>query len=188
MGVPATEAKRGNVLKLDEKYFLVLDYHLHTPGNKRGFIQFKLKDLQGGGVQKVKIGSDDSVDIVFLDRQTCEYLYQDGDNHVFMNNENYDQYEIPEADLEGVLPYLLHNQVVTVVFLEGNAISIDLPASVELEVVETEPGIRGNTATNVTKPAKCETGLVVTVPHFIEAGEKIKIDTRSGDFMSRGAK
>lgn len=185
MAVPATEAKKGQVLKLDEKYYLVIDHKLITPGNKRGFIQFKLKDLTAGGVQQKKIGSDDGVEIVFLDRQACEYLYQDGPNHVFMNLESYEQYQIPGEDLEGVLPFMAHNQEVTVTFLEGKAVSVDLPASVELEVTEAPPAVRGNTATNVTKEATLETGAKVNVPHFIEAGEKIKIDTRTGSFMSR---
>jgi len=185
VAIPATDVKKGQVLKLDGRSYLVLGYNLVTPGNKRGFLQFKLKDLGGGGVQTKKVGSNDQVDVVNLDRQQCEYLYKDGDNHVFMNQETYDQYEIPGEDLEGVLPYLLHNQVVVVTFLEGNAVSIDLPASVELEVADAPPSVRGNTATSVTKLVTLETGYQLHVPHFISAGERIKVDTRSGSFMSR---
>jgi len=185
VAVPATEAKKGQVLKLDGKNYLVLDYNLITPGNKRGFLQFKLKDIDAGGIQTKKVGSNDQVDVVNLDRQPCEYLYQDGDNHIFMNTDTYDQYEIVGGDLEDVLPYIVHNQTVVVTFLEGRAVSVDLPAAVELEVTEAPPSVRGNTATNVTKLVTLETGYQLQVPHFISAGEKIKVDTRSGSFMSR---
>lgn len=185
MAVPATEARRGHVLKLDDRYYLIIDAQLTTPGNWRGFIQFKLKDMSSGAVFTKRISSDAKVDIVYLDRKECEYLYRQGAQHVFMDKETFDQYEIPEADLEGVLPYLIHNETVTVTFLEGRPVSVDLPSSVALEVVEADAAVKGNTATDVKKSAKCETGLIVQVPHFITAGEKIKVDTRTGEFISR---
>ncbi|MHC4829443.1 MAG: elongation factor P [Planctomycetota bacterium] len=182
----ATDVSKGEVLKLDGKYWLVLDYTLKTPGNKRGFLQFKLKDLsQGGGVLTKKIGSDDTVDVVLLERRPSEYLYFDGDFYIFMSKETYEQSSIPADSLENVLPYLTDNLEVTVVYLEGTAVSVELPASVELEVTEADPAARGNTATGLTKPATCSTGLVLMVPHFIGPGETIKVDTRTGDFMSR---
>lgn len=185
MAVPATEAKRGNVLKLEDRYYLVVDANLVTPGNWRGFIQFKLKDMSSGAVAQKRISSDAKIEVIFLDRKECEYLYRQGDVRVFMDKENYDQYEIPGADLEGVIPYLLENTPVTVTFLEGKPVSVDLPSSIVLQVVEADAAVRGNTATDVKKQAKCETGLTVNVPHFIEKGEKIKIDTRTGEFISR---
>jgi len=185
MPVPATEAKKGQVLKIDSKYFLIVDYHLMTPGNKRGFIQFKLKDIAAGSTAVKKIYSDDMVEVANLDRQSCEYLYKDGNNLVFMNQDSYEQIEIPAENLEDVTPYLLNNQEVTVTFLDGNPVAVDLPASVALEVVEAEPSTRGNTATNVTKLCKLETGLELKVPPFINAGEKVKVDTRTGEFISR---
>lgn len=185
MAVPATDAKKGQVLKLDGRNYLVLDYQLVTPGNKRGFLQFKLKDLDAGGVQTKKVGSNDQVELATLDRQLCEYLYQDGAMHVFMNKDTFEQHEIPTDTLEDVLPYIVHNQDVTIVFLEGSPVSAELPAAVELEITEAPPAIRGNTATNVTKVAVTETGLKVNVPHFIEQGERIKVDTRNGSFISR---
>lgn len=185
MAQPATNAKKGNVLLLDGRKYLVLDFQLVTPGNKRGFIQFKVKDLDSGAVLQKKVSSQDSIEIATLDRRVCEYLYANGDLHVFMDKESYEQYEIAASDLEGVLPYMVHNQDVTVVFLEGKPISVDLPAAVELEVTEAEEAIKGDTATNVTKRAVTETGLVVQVPHFIKAGERIKVDTRDGKFISR---
>jgi elongation factor P len=185
VAVPATEAKRGQVLKLDNRYHLIIDAQLTTPGNWRGFIQFKLKDMASGAIAQKRISSDAKVEVVYLDRKECEYLYRQGSVHVFMDKETFDQYEIPEGDLEGVLPFMLHNQTVTVTFLEGRPVSVDLPSSVELEVVEADAAVKGNTATDVKKTAKCETGLTVQVPHFIEAGEKIKVDTRTGEFISR---
>lgn len=185
MAVPATEAKRGNVLKLEDRYYLIVDANLVTPGNWRGFIQFKLKDMSSGSVAQKRISSDAKIEVIYLDRKECEYLYRQGQTHVFMDKENYDQYEIPASDIEGQLPYLLENSIVTVTFLEGKAVSVDLAASVNLKIIEADAAVRGNTATDVKKQAKCETGLMVAVPHFINAGETIKVDTRTGDFISR---
>lgn len=185
MAVPATEARRGNVLKLEGSYYLVVDANLVTPGNWRGFVQFKLKDISSGAIAQKRISSDAKIEVIFLDRKECEYLYRQGDVRVFMDKENYDQYEIPASDIEGVLPYLLENSLVTVTFLEGKPISVDLAPSVALKIIEADAAVRGNTATDVKKQAKCETGLMVAVPHFIVAGETIKIDTRTGEFISR---
>lgn len=185
MAVPATEARRGNVLKLEDRYFLVVEANLVTPGNLRGFIQFKLKDMASGSIATKRIGSDARIEVIYLDRKECDYSYRDGPNRVFMDKETYDQYEIPDADIEGAVPYLLEGTIVTVTFLEGKPISVDLPAAVSLKVVEADAAVRGNTATDVKKQAKLETGLMVNVPHFINAGETIKVDTRTGDFISR---
>lgn len=185
MAVPASEVKKGQVLTLDSKPYLVLDYQLLTPGNKRGFYQFKLKDLGSGSVLTKKVGSSEQVDVQSLDRQGCEYLYQDGELHVFMNKDTYEQYELPGSDLEGVLPFMVHNQDVLVTFLDGVALSVDLPASVDLEVKEADEAVRGNTATDVKKQALLETGATIQVPHFIKAGERVKVDTRTGEFISR---
>lgn len=185
MAIPATEAKRGNVLKLDDRYFLIVDANLVTPGNWRGFVQFKLKDMTSGSIAQKRISSDAKIEVIYLDRKECEYLYRRGSTHTFMDKETYDQYEIPGEDIEGVLPFLLENTVVTLTFLEGKPVSVDLPAAVTLKVVEADAAVRGNTATDVKKQAKLETGLMVAVPHFITAGETIKIDTRTGDFISR---
>lgn len=185
MAVPATEARRGQVLKIDGRYHLIVDAVLTTPGNWRGFIQFKLKDMASGSIAQKRISSDAKVEVMFLDKKECQYLYRQGSTHVFMDNENYDQYEIPESDLEGVLPFIKANQIVTLTFLEQRPVSVDLPASVELEVIEADTAVKGNTATDVKKAAKVETGMMVQVPHFIVKGERIKIDTRTGDFISR---
>lgn len=185
MAVPATEAKKGQVLKLEGKNWLVLDYQLITPGNKRGFIQFKLRDLEAGGVQTKKVSSDQPVDLLNLDRQPCEYLYQDGSNHVFMNKDTYEQFELDADVVKDAIPFMVHNQDCTLTFLEERAVAVDLPASVDLEVTEAPPAIRGNTAGNVTKEVELETGYKLQVPHFIEVGERIKVDTRTGQFMSR---
>jgi elongation factor P len=185
MAVPATEAKRGNVLKLEDRYFLVVEAVLTTPGNWRGFIQFKLKDMSSGAIAQKRISSDAKIEVIYLDRKEGEYLYRQGNTHVFMDKETYDQYEIPGEDIEGALPYLLPNTTVTLTFLEGKPVSVDLPSSVALKIVEADAAVKGNTATDVKKQAKCETGLMVSVPHFITAGETIKVDTRTGEFISR---
>jgi elongation factor P len=185
VAIPTTEVKRGQVMKLDGEYWLVSDFQHITPGNWRGFIQFKLKSLGSGSVVEKRMSADAKVEVVFLDKKDCEYLYRQGQDHVFMDSESYEQYELPHDVCAPALPFMKENMTVTVTFLEGKPISVDLPASVVLEVTEAEAAIKGNTATDVKKNATLETGHVVKVPHFISAGDKVKVDTRTGDFIQR---
>jgi len=183
--IKATEIRRGLVLKMDDALVLVTDFMHTTPGNLRGIIQIKGKDLMSGAQSQKRLRPSDTVEVAYLDKKEMQYLYQEGDHYVFMDNESYEQITIPGDVLESTIPYIAHNSNVTVTIYEGNPIAVDLPTSVVLAVSETEPGARGNSVTNIYKPAKLETGLEVKVPLHINKGDRVKVDTRTGEFLER---
>ncbi len=183
--IPATQLRRGMVIKKDGELFSVFSAQHKTPGNLRGFVQAKLRNLRSGAMIDHRYRSVDLVEKVSLDEHEMEYLYKDGKDYHFMNTETYDQTHLNEEILGESVYYLTPNIRIKVEFYEGNPIGIDLPATVDMEVIETEPGLKSATASNVTKPAKMETGLIVQVPPFIDAGEKIRIDTNEGKYMER---
>ena len=183
--VSATEIKRGTVIKMDGELYLVVDYQHVTPGNWRGMVQAKLKSLKQGSVVQKRFRSTDKIEDVFLDHREMEYLYKDGDNYCFMDTENYEQILLPKEAVEDAMHYMILNSKAKIAFYEGKAISVELPTSVVLKIVETDPGMKGDTVVNVYKPAKMETGLMVKVPLFINSGEMIKVDTRTGEFLGR---
>lgn len=188
MQVPATNIRKGTVLQLEDGVYMVLDFDHRTPGNKGGFVQTKLRNLKTGQGTTRKFRSLDRVETAFLDTKAFEYLYRQGDTLVFMDLESYEQIEISLSDIQEAVPYLRHNEKVKLVLFEGRPINIDLPGSVVLRIVETEPGIKGNSVTNIYKPAKLETGLEVKVPLFVNQGEYVRVDTRTGTFLERAAK
>ena len=173
------------LIKFEGKLFTVFRTEHRTPGNKRGFVQTKMRSVDSGAMIDRKFASEDSVEKVTLDDQEMEYLYDDGDLYYFMNTQTYEQVHISKEQLGDQILYLLPNGVVNVQFYEGRPFNINLPATMDLTVVETEPAIKGATVTNVTKPAKVETGLVVQVPPFIKEGEKIRVHTTDGSYQSR---
>jgi elongation factor P len=185
MAIPVTQVKKGNVVEIDGQNFKVLDHHLNTPGNKGGIVTFKLRNLSTGANISKKFNSNSSISTVFYSKKSCQYLYPEGDTFVFMDNETYDQFNLGVEILGDSMKYVALNADVSVMYLEETPIDIELPASVVLEVTEAEPSIRGDTATGVTKLCTVETGLEVKVPQHIKVGEKIQIDTRSGDFLGR---
>jgi elongation factor P len=173
------------LIKFDGKLFTVFKTEHRTPGNKRGFVQAKMRNVDSGALIDNKFSSEDFVEKIALDDQEMEYLYDDGELYYFMNTDTYEQVHISKEDLGDQVMYLLPNGVVKVQFYEGRPFNVDLPMTMDLTVVETEPGIRSATVTSVTKPAKTETGLVVQVPPFIKEGEKIKVHTADGTYQSR---
>lgn len=183
--INATEIKRGIVLKVDNELFVVIDFQHITPGNWRGMVQAKIKSLKQGNVIQKRFRSTDKLENVYLNHRVMEYLYPDGDSYCFMDTETLEQIFIQGDAIEAEIPYIALNSQVKITFYEVKPISIELPASVTLKVEETVPGTKGDTVTNVFKPATLETGLVVKVPLFINQGERIKVDTRTGDFISR---
>jgi elongation factor P len=185
MGAYARDVKRGQVLNMDGTLMKVTGMFHGTPGNKRAFIQMDLKNLKTGQTLKKKFSITDSVDIAFLDTRVMEYLYRDGDHFVFMDLETYEQHPVGEDVVEDGMKYLRENDKVKMVYYEGSPISVDLPAAVVLKVDFTEPGAKGDTVSNVFKPATLETGLEIKVPLYIEIGESVKVDTRTGDFLER---
>ncbi len=156
-----------------------------TPGNKRGFVQAKMRNHRSGAMIEQRFSSEDFVPKVMLEAREMQYLYADSGAFFFMNTETYDQIELSREQLGDQVNYLILDTVVKVQFLDGVPYNLDLPSSVNLEVAETEPAIKGATVTNVNKPAKTETGLVVQVPQFIKEGESIRVNTADGTYLGR---
>ncbi|KAA3610858.1 MAG: elongation factor P [Planctomycetota bacterium] len=185
MGIKASDVRKGNVLVLEGELYVVTDFQHIAPGNWRAMNQIKCKHLTSGNVKQMRLGSSENVEIAFLERRSCSYLYQEGEHFVFMDSKNYEQYHL-NADLVGEqMPYVRENQEVEVTFYEGNPISLDLPGSVVLKVVEAELAVKGDSVTNDKKGAVAETGLKIRVPMHINQGDYVKISTSTGDFLSR---
>ncbi len=185
MSIPATQMRPGMIIKHNNDLHLVFTVEHRTPGNLRAFIQAKLRNIRTGAMFEHRFRSADPIDKITVDEIPMEFLYQDGDDYYFMNTENYEQTHLTRDTLGDAVEYLTPNLQIKVEFYDGKAVGIELPQTVVLTVVETEPGLKSATASSVTKPAKTETGLVVQVPPFINEGEKIKVDTAEGAYLSR---
>jgi elongation factor P len=183
--ISATQLRPGNVIKHAGDLFSVFSVTHRTPGNLRAFVQAKLRNLRTGSMIEHRFRSEDRVEQAILDETEMQFLYRDGDAFHFMNTETYDQIQLQADVLGDSASYLLPEGMIKVEFYEGKPVGIELPATVDLTVVETEPGLKSATASNVTKPAKTETGLVVQVPPFINEGEKIRVDTTEGKYLER---
>ena len=175
----------GMVVKFNNDLFSVFSVAHRTPGNLRGFVQAKMRNLRSGTMMEHRFSSEDKVERAIMDEVEMEYLYDDGEYYYFMNTETYDQMHLTKDILGDSVSYLVPQLRVKIEFYEGKPISVELPPTVDLTVVETEPGLKGATASNVTKPAKLETGLVVQVPPFINSGEKIRVSTAEGIYQER---
>jgi elongation factor P len=184
--VEYSQVRKGQVLVGDDgQLYYVVDRDLNTPGNWRAILQLKLKNLKTGAVTMNRVRPADKVEVAYLDRREMQYLYQETDHFVFMDNETYDQISLSRDWVGDQILYLKENDKVHVVMYDTKAISLDLPATVELEVKETEPSVKGATAAAQFKPATLETGLKITVPPFVNIGEKVLVDTRTGEYLSR---
>jgi elongation factor P len=185
MAIPATQMRPGMIIKHNNDLHLVFTVEHRTPGNLRAFIQAKLRNIRTGAMFEHRFRSSDPIEKITVDEIGMEFLYQDGDSYYFMNMENYEQLHLNRDVLGDSVDYLTANLQIKVEFYDGKPVGIELPQTVELTVVETEPGLKSATASSVTKPAKTETGLVVQVPPFINEGEKIRVDTAEGAYLSR---
>ena len=185
MAIPATQMRPGMIIKFKDDLHLVFSVEHRTPGNLRAFIQAKLRNIRTGSMFVERFRSPDPIDRVVVDEIRMEFLYNDGDDYYFMDQSNYEQTNLKHDVLGDAVEYLTPNLPVSMSFYDGKAVGVELPPSVEMTVVETEPGIKSATASSVTKPAKTETGLVVHVPPFINEGERIRVDTAEGAYMSR---
>ncbi|HDY67832.1 MAG: elongation factor P [Candidatus Scalindua sediminis] len=183
--INATDIRKGLIIKIDGELFSVSDFQHVTPGKGRAHMQVSIKSLKQGNVTQKRFRSTDKVEDVFLEHIDMEYLYKDGEDFCFMNTENYEQVLLTKEVLGDTMLYITPNSKVKVSFYEGNAVGIELPASVTLKIIETDPGTKGDTVTNVFKPAKLETGHIIKVPPFINPGELVKVDTRTGQFLGR---
>lgn len=185
MAIPATQMRPGMIIKHNNDLHLVFSVEHRTPGNLRAFIQAKLRNVRTGAMFEHRFRSGDAIEKINVDEVAMEFLYQDGDDFYFMNTESYEQTHLTRDILGDAVDYLTPNLQIKVEFYDGKAVGIELPQTVELTVIETEPGLKSATASSVTKPAKTETGLVVQVPPFINEGEKIRVDTAEGAYLSR---
>src|ERR1700752_2734299 len=185
MAIPATQLRPGMVIKHNNDLHSVFSVEHRTPGNLRAFIQAKLRNLRTGAMYEHRFRSADAIEKITVDEVEMEYLYNDGDDYHFLNTESFEQTQLPRAVLGESVAYLIPNRQIKVEFFDGKPVGIELPQTVELTVVETKPGLKSATASSVTKPAKTETGLVVQVPPFINGGEKIRVDTSEGAYLSR---
>jgi elongation factor P len=185
MAIPATQMRPGMIIKHNNELHAVFSVEHRTPGNLRAFIQAKLRNLRTGAMFEHRFRSPDPIDRVIVDEIAMEFLYSDGDDYYFMNTENYEQTHLKRDTLGDSVEYLIPNLQIRVSFFDGVAVGIELPQTVEMTVVQTEPGLKSATASSVTKPATLETGLVVQVPPFISEGEKIRVDTAEGAYLSR---
>ena len=185
MAIPATQLRPGMIIKHNDNLHLVFKVEHRTPGNLRAFIQAKLRNLESGAIYEHRFRSGDAIEKITVDEIKMEFLYADGDDYYFMNPVDYEQTVLKGTTLGDAVEYLTPNLQIQVSYHDGQPVGIELPSSVELTVVETEPGLKSATASSVTKPAKTETGLVVYVPPFINEGEKIRVDTSEGAYLSR---
>src|SRR3974390_85974 len=181
--ISATQLRPGMVIKFNNELYSIFSMTHRTPGNLRGFVQVKMRSLRSGSMMEHRFSSEDRVERATLEEHEMEYLYDDGEYYYFMNTETFDQMHLTKDILGDAVDYLIPQLKVSVEFYEGKPISVELPATVDMLVVETEPGMRGATVSNVTKPAKLETGLVVQVPSFINEGEKIRVSTTESAYL-----
>jgi len=185
MAITATQLRPGMIIKHNGELHSVFKVEHRTPGNLRAFIQAKLRNLRTGAMFEHRFRSPDSIEKITVDEVAMEYLYSDGEGYHFMNTESYEQIALNDDVLGDAVEYLTPNLQIRIEFYDGKPVGIELPQTVDLAVVETEPGLKSATASSVTKPAKLETGLVVQVPPFINEGDKIRVDTAEGAYLSR---
>ena len=183
--VVAGDFKNGVTFEMDGSVYQVIEFQHVKPGKGAAFVRTTLKSVTGGGVIERTFRPTEKVDRAIIERKDMEYLYNDGVLYYFMDPDTYEQIGLNEEQLGDALKFVKENEKVKIMSHNGNIFGIEPPQFVELEVTHTEPGAKGNTATNVLKPAEVETGATVQVPLFINIGDKIKIDTRSGEYLSR---
>ena len=181
----ANDLRKGQAIKYNGNVAIVLELQHRTPGNLRAFVQAIIRYINTGKSADVRFGSTDKVELVDVNRQTLEFSYKDNTGYHFMDPDTYDTITLNDNLLGDAKEYLVENLKVEVLSVEGRPVQVELPSSVQLKVVEAPEGLRGDTASNVTKPAVLETGKTVNVPLFIQEGELIKIDTRTGAYMGR---
>lgn len=183
--ISVNDFRTGLTIELEGQAYQVVEFQHVKPGKGAAFVRAKLKNVKTGSVVEKTFRAGEKVPKAHLDRREMQYLYNDGEGYICMDNQTYDQISIPAEAIGDGVKWLLENMNIQVLFFQGNIIGVELPNFVELEVVETEPGIKGDTATGATKNATLETGAVVQVPLFVEKGDKVRIDTRTGEYLER---
>ena len=183
--VYASDFRKGITFEINGEPHVVLDFQHVKPGKGAAFVRTKYRNILTGATREEAFNPNDKFPKAHIDTKQMQYLYDDGELYYFMDQETYDQVPLMKEQVEDAILYLRENDMATIKFYKGNAFLVEPPNFVNLEVVETEPGVKGDTATNVTKAAKVETGAVIQVPIFIEEGEVIQIDTRTGEYLGR---
>ncbi|HYP25817.1 MAG TPA: elongation factor P [Blastocatellia bacterium] len=181
----ANDIRRGMIIMYNGSPHRVLDFQHRTPGNLRAFVQAKLRNLRNGSSTEVRFSSTENIERASLEEHEMEYLYSDGDLHHFMNTETYDQIALDGESLGDAINYIVAGTKIQVEFFDGAPIGVELPPAVELTVVETQPEMKGATASNSPKPAKLETGVTVQVPPFVKEGDRIRVDPSKGVYLER---
>ncbi len=185
---PATQLKIGMIVLHNGELYKISELLHLTPGNKRGKVQAKLYSLKNNSYYDVRFRSEDTVEVVQLDRNIMEFLYKADDTYTFMDTATFEQVDIPTAVLGNAVNYLLPNTQLKVEFYQGTPVGIELPLSVDMKIVETEPPLRGATASGSPKAARLETGIVIKVPQFLLVGDVVRVDTRDNSFIERAKK
>ncbi|MCY4163752.1 MAG: elongation factor P [bacterium] len=183
--ITTNDLKNNMTLSLDDGLFNVVEFQHVKPGKGGAFVRTTLKNARTGSVLDRTFRAGEKVERANIDRRAMQYLYADGDGYVFMDNETYEQIHVAADVLGDAVHYLVENNSVILAMFGSEIVGTDLPAAVELEITQTEPGVQGDRVSGATKPATCQTGLVVQVPLFLNSGEHIKVDTRSGEYISR---
>ena len=177
--------KKGMLIKIDNDLFRVLELQHVTPGNLRGFVRVKFRNIRTGTLSDQKLRSEDTVERATLDERQMQYLYQDGDDYYFMDTQSFEQIHISSEALGDSVHYLKSEMTIDVEFYGTEPVGIELPVTVDLKVTDTAPGIKGATASAQVKPATLETGLVVQVPPFVNPGDSVRVSTETGEYLSR---
>jgi len=183
--ISAGEFRNGVTVDIDGDIFVIIDFQHVKPGKGAAFVRTKIKNLVTGNVLERTFRPNEKMPKAHIERRSMQYLYKDGDIYYFMDNESFEQIAVNADDVGDSLLYVKENEGVTVLSHSGNIFGIEPPTVVELDVVDTEPGFKGDTATGATKPAKLETGASVNVPLFVNIGDKLKVDTRTGEYLGR---
>jgi elongation factor P len=180
-----SDLRNGLVIKYNGELHVIVKWEHRTPGNLRAFYQVKMKNLKNGKMIENRFRSGETLDVVRMETRNFQFLYHDGSGYVFMDNDNYDQVSIPDDIVGDQALYMKEGETAQIMFDGERPVSIEIPPNVELKVIEAPPGVKGDTATGGTKPVKLETGVTVNAPMFIEEGDKIKVDTRTGAYLER---
>ncbi|OQQ77167.1 elongation factor P [Ligilactobacillus salivarius] len=183
--ISVNEFKNGLTIEVDGELWRIVEFQHVKPGKGSAFVRSKLKNLRTGAVQEKTFRAGEKVNQAQIDRKKMQYLYADGDNYVFMDTNTYEQLELPGSQIEEELKYMKENMVVSIIMFGTETLGVELPNTVDLEVKETEPGIKGDTSSGGSKPATMETGLVVQVPFFVSEGDVLTINTSDGTYISR---
>jgi len=183
--VSTNDIRPGQSILVDNTLYLILEYQHVKPGKGKAFVKTKLKNLSSGGVVDKTFRADEDVQQAFIDKQMFQFLYKDGEDYIFMNNDTYEQLSLSPSIVEDKYLYLTSNQEVTIQMYNDTPIDIVLPPTVNLKVSKAEPAVKGDTVSSSTKSITCETGLVLNVPMFIEQDEMIKVDTKNSSYMTR---